>query len=246
MPKIKPTSSQIYNALAPYYKHYSENKSRYLRVIDELVLTNLPQHTRRILDVGCGDGIRGNQLFKRSGAAELWMMDSSEKMYKKALAFQEEHEKILKLDILEKVADDIPSDYFDAVWCLWNVLGHITNYADRVTAIRAVKRMLRSGGRLLLDVSNRYNVSYYGPKIVGGNMWNDFVRPNPDNGTVEYTIHVDGADIDSYCHFFNPNEIPHICEEVGLNTLLSVYVDYSTGQVTDRWRGHIFYSIEKP
>lgn len=243
--KKPPISSQIYDAFAPYYRHYSKSKSRYLDSIDRLVISNLPAKTKKILDVGCGDGVRGVGLFAKSRADELWMIDESTEMYRLALIHKKENTKILQLDISNKSqASTLPSEYFDAVLCLWNVLGHITEYTKRVEAMSNIKKLLRKNGRLLFDVNSRHNISSYGLKIVGKNLWNDLMKPSSDNGNVECMIHANGCDIESYCHFFNPREIVQICKNVGLKIIKIIYVNYNTGEITNKWGGQIFCVIE--
>lgn len=245
MHKIPPTSQEIYDALAPYYKHYSDNKSRYLATIDRLLLANLPMPNERILDIGCGDGRRATDLFTKSRASEIWMIDNSRKMYERARAFEGNGKKVFLLDMLSDKSSMLQDGYFDSAWCLWNVLGHVTRYSDRVKMVGTAARVLRKGGRLLIDVSNRYNFAYYGFKIAGKNVWEDMLRPNPDNGTVEYIIHAEGANIPSYCHFFNPNEIPNLAKLSGLTVRSATFVNYESGNITNIFSGHIFYVLEK-
>lgn len=241
-------SNTIYKAFAPYYRHFSEKKSNYIVKVDDLILTNLPTECKTILDVGCGDGVRGKRLFERIRGSEILMIDSCPEMSNLAKKFELKPKiSVVALDIAEPESlGGIPKGHFDIVLCLWNVLGHITDPHKRCSAIRNMADSLRPGGRILMDVSNRYNVAYYGLKIVAGNIIRDIVSPNPNNGTIFYKIRVtDNKEIDSYCHFFTPDEIPKLLSSLNLKIIKIIYVNYKTGKLARPWSGHIFYVAEK-
>jgi 2-polyprenyl-3-methyl-5-hydroxy-6-metoxy-1,4-benzoquinol methylase len=208
---------------------------------------NLPNRCERILDVGCADGVRGHHLFTNARGSEIWMMDNCQEMCERARQIEGmSGEHILNFDITQDTQNHLPNDYFDVVWCLWNVLGNIAEYPRRIEALAHMKEVMRQNGRIFIDVNNRYNLANYGWKILTENLFNDIIRPNRNNGTVEYKIKVtDNKEIDSYCHFFNPKELPEIFKELDLKVLKSVYVDYTTGALTHQWGGQMFYVVEK-
>jgi SAM-dependent methyltransferase len=242
------TSQKIYSSFAPYYRHYSERKSKYLSLIDQLVLANLPNPCKRILDVGCGDGVRGTVLFTQAHASEIWMIDNCQEMYEQAKQFDGvAGRRVMHIDITHDIQKErLPRNYFDVSWCLWGVLGHITEYPKRIEALAHMKEVIRKEGRILIDVSNRYNVACYGWRIVTKNLLDDIFWPNRNNGTVEYKIKVaDNKEIDSCSHFFSPKELPEIFNTLDLKILKSIYVDYRTGALTNQWGGQMFYVLEK-
>ena len=51
---------------------------------------------------------------------------------------------------------------FDVITCLWNVLGHVREFENRVRAMRAMKKLLSPEGRCFIDVNHRYNARAYG------------------------------------------------------------------------------------
>lgn len=239
-----PNSTQIYNKFAPYYRHYSEQKSRYLATIDELVQKNAG-HFESVLDVGCGDGVRGARLAKEMTPREFIMIDSSANMISLAKKFENSTIKVMEIDIIDDNFVETHKKYFDTVLCLWNVFGHITESDQRLTALVNIKNMMKENGVLCIDISNRYNISHYGFRSVLRNIWQDLIHPSKDNGNFSYEINVGADKILSYCHFFNPNEFPSLCEEVGLRVEKTFYVNYKTGEMTNRFGGHILYFVKK-
>lgn len=242
---MHPTSNEIYDAFAPYYSSYSEKKSKYLKTVDSLILKNIVPITHRVLDIGCGDGSRGAHLFSLMHASELLMIDSSKNMYELAKKFENKNIRVLRADISEPDLNSVlPRNHFDTVLCLWNVLGHITDYQKRIHALANIKKLMKSDAILFVDISNRYNISYYGWKIVAKNIWNDLLHPRHDNGTFGYTIDVGDKGVKSYCHFFNPREFRSMCDKVGFRIVKTFYVDYESGLITKTWlSGHMFYML---
>ncbi len=242
---MPPTSSQIYDQFALYYRHYSERKSRYLDAVNGLIVSRAGQH-KRVLDIGCGDGVRGVQVAKIIKSAKLLMLDNSEGMVSLASKFQDKNITVLKLDIADKKSVfELGQDNFDTIFCLWNVFGHIIPEQNRLQALANIRDILTGEGLLFVDVSNRYNVAHYGIKSVAVNMWNDFVHPDRDNGTFSYAIDIGTEKIKSHCHFFNPNEFPKLCKKAGLQVKETIYLNYATGAVTNHFSGHAFHVVKK-
>lgn len=239
-----PNSTQTYNKFAPYYRHYSEQKSRYLAAIDELIIKYI-KHFESVLDVGCGDGVRGAQLAQKMAPKEFVMIDNSANMISLAKRFESPIIKIVGVDIIDSNFVGTHKKHFDTVLCLWNVFGHITESDQRLTALLNIKSVMEEGGVFCIDISNRYNISHYGFRSVLKNMWQDFTCMNKDNGNFFYEIDVGAEKIPSYCHFFNPKEFPSLCDKAGLNIEKTFYVNYKTGEITNRFGGHILYFVKK-
>jgi 2-polyprenyl-3-methyl-5-hydroxy-6-metoxy-1,4-benzoquinol methylase len=219
--------------------------SRYLAAIDELVVVHA-KNSKYILDIGCGDGVRGQRLAEKIKPKKFMMVDSSVKMVELANRFRSDVIEVKKMDIADdNLNDKLQSNHFDAILCLWNVFGHITNLQERSRALLNIRKVLRENGVLLIDVSNRYNVAYYGIKSVLKNMLKDLFHPNDDNGNFSYTIDVGKEKIPSYCHFFTPSEFPHLCQEARLQIERKIYVNYTTGAITNLFGGHVFYVVKK-
>lgn len=239
-----PNSTQIYNRFAPYYRHYSEQKSRYLATVDKLILKH-GRNFGNVLDVGCGDGVRGAQLAQKMTPKEFVMTDNSTNMISLAKRFESLVIKIREIDINDGNFVEAHKKHFDTVLCLWNVFGHITESDQRLTALLNIQSLMKENGAFCIDISNRYNISHYGFQSVLKNMWQDFIHPNKNNGNFSYEIDVGTEKIPSYCHFFNPKEFPSLCDKAGLKIEKTFYVNYKTGEITNLFGGHIFYFVKK-
>lgn len=240
------TSVELYNKFAPYYRSYSRKKSIYINSVDRLVLKNLPERNRRVLDVGCGDGARGVRLFKKMRGERMLMIDSSNEMIKLARKLETQNIKIRKLDISQQ--ELMFEEQFDIILCLWNVLGHIPNINQRLKALKNMKRALANGGKIYIDISNRYNIRYYGLSKVFTNIIKDFFKPSPTNGDFNYKIIVNKhIKLNSTCHFFNPFEFKSLIKKAGLKVEKWYSVNYKTGQIEKTFfQGHLFYILVNP
>lgn len=238
------SSEELYNKFAPYFRLYSEKKGTYLHSIDKLILQNLPENKANLLDVGCGDGVRGKHLFDKIEGKYLLMIDSSPEMI--TLSKKHENSKV-KVEFSDISKTDQTNDRgkFDVILCLWNVLGHIPDDRERLNALRNMQSLLSQKGRLFLDISNRYNVKYYGFKKVVRNLIKDVIKPTSKNGDFNYQITINPKIVlDSTSHFFSPFEIRRLLKESGLKVIKEIPVDYSTGKIRRTiFEGQLFYIL---
>ena len=128
---------------------------------------------------------------------------------------------------------------FDAVLCLWNVLGHVDGHARRMEALRRMRALLAPGGVLVADVHNRYNVAAAGVAAVSGRAWRDWRAPAEENGDVSFTWQVDGLTLPARGHLFAPAGVRALCDEAGLRIEHEAFVDYATGRLRGPWTGQM-------
>lgn len=238
-------SEKLYNKFAPYYRWYSKRQSAYINSVDNLILKNLPEKVDKVLDVGCGDGIRGARLFEIIGGKRMLMIDNSDEMIKLAKKLVDQRIKVKKLNIsLQKPKLE---GQYNMILCLWNVLGHISSIRQRLIALKNMKRALEENGKIYIDISNRYNFRYYGFKKVFYNVIKDIFKPNPKNGDFNYKIQISKSKmLNSTCHFFNPFEFRFLIKKAGLTVEKIYSVDYKTGQLrTTFFEGHLLYILVK-
>jgi len=239
------SSEELYNKFAPYFRLYSKKKNEYLHSVDKLILENLPENNANMLDIGCGDGVRGKYLFDKIEGKYLLMIDSSPKMITLSKKYESSKVKVELFDI-SKSGRSNNWGKFDIILCLWNVLGHIPDDRKQLNALRNMQSLLSPKGRLFLDISNRYNVRHYGFKKVAGNIIKDVIKPTFKNGDFNYQITINPKTVlDSTCHFFTPFEIRKLLEESGLKIIKEIPVDYSTGKTRRTiLEGHLFYILK--
>ena len=159
----------------------SEHKSSIWRGYYSLVLPG-SLCKGRLLDAGCGSGKYSIPLQMRG--FEVVGVDVSPdalKMAAKGSVCRELDIKFLAADICHL---PFPDASFDVIWC-YGVLQHLLSY-ERELAISEFSRLLRSGGRLFLEVFGEEDMRYGGIEIEP----NTFKRKN---GIIY--------------HYFNVNEL---------------------------------------
>lgn len=236
-------SEILYDRLAPYFSSYSKRKQLYLDSIDKIIIGLIDRKGKNMLDVGAGDGIRGNKIFKNLRFKKIVSIDNSSKMI--SLYKRRFKSKAYKLDIS---SDDttVILDKFDVITCLWNVLGHIPTQGKRIKALINMKEFLKDDGRIFIDVSSRYNAKYYGWIKALSNIIKDLMFPFGNNGDFGYKLRIsDSISIPSSNHFFTPHEMKTLIEKAGLSIDRQFYVNYSTGIIESTFlKGSIFYVLK--
>lgn len=135
----------------------------------------------------------------------------------------------------------------EVITCLWNVLGHVPSEQERRIALQRMEYFLTRNGTIILDVSNRYNMTHYGIRVVTGNIIKDIFRPYASHGDESYMIHVNKkVSIPSSCHFFSPFEIDALIKNTKLKIVGKKYINYQTGKLMPTFfQGHIVYILQK-
>lgn len=230
-----------YEALAQDFRAYSERRAAYLEAIDRLIVKQISENARSLLDIGSGDGVRAAHLARALKLPVAVLVEPSPKMA--ALCRRQPVS-----DVWQVRAEDLPeSDQrFDAVTCLWNILGLIEDRARRIRALRKMGQLLAPGGRIFLDVNNRYNARAYGWLPVMGRMLKDLARPSETSGDISFEWRVGGRRIKSYGHVFTPREVEGLMQRAGLKVVSRRFVDYSSGRESRTgFGGQLFYELSK-
>ena len=200
-----------------------------------------------MLDIGSGEGERASRLKRKLGAKTLLMMESSQEMID--LCKVQKGEKKIKADITTLNCKKY-TNKFDVITCLWNVFGHISSKSKRLIALRQIKRMVRANGRIYIDISNRYNMKYYGVKIVLFNIIHDIFKSENiygKNGDFKYNIQLSKRkQIASSCHFFSKYEFDNLIHTAELAVVNTYYINYLDGNLEQsQFSGHLLYILER-
>ncbi len=214
-----------YDALAPHYRAYSNTKCGYLRAVDEVVLSRLAGGARSLLDVGAGDGARAHRIARACRVARLVLAEPSPVMAEYCRG-------VRGAEVWQTAAEELPESArkFDAVTCLWNVLGHIETEAKRLAALLRMRSLLEEGGQIFLDVNNRYNARAYGLVKTAARALSDLVSPSETNGDVTFAWEVEGRQIRASGHVFTPSEMESLLSRAGLRVRERHVIDYATGE----------------
>ena len=199
----------------------------------------MPRGSRALLDVGAGDGVRAQRIAKASGITDLVLLDPSAQM-RTHWAIGVRAWPIRAEELAEK------NEAFDAITCLWNVLGYVFPAANRVLILRQCGRLLAPGGRLFVDVNHRYNAVHYGVLPATLFMLHDIARPRDTNGDVTVTWQVGDARYATNGHVFTNADFRRISSSAGLTIEETYVVDYATGEIKQsKFAGNLFYILRR-
>lgn len=235
-------SSEIfYSRFAKSYAQYSATKQAYLSSVNTFIKQEAGI-VETMVDVGSGDGKRSKEIANLLSIDNFTLIDNSEGMIN--LSKNIPGATVLKDDISS--VEFKSKKKYDAVLCLWNVLGHIV-FDRRVSALKNLASLINDKGFIFLDVNNRYNAVHYGIKMALKNICKDILNPKISNGDFKLNIDIDqGQQINTTVHIFNPYEIERLFKLAGLRILKRKIINYQTGKVKNKfWNGQLVYKLTK-
>jgi 2-polyprenyl-3-methyl-5-hydroxy-6-metoxy-1,4-benzoquinol methylase len=211
-----------YDALAGSYHSLVESKSRYLRKIEDLVISHI-SGAQSLLDVGAGDGSRTLRIAESARITRVVLVEPSARMRSRC---QQE------VEYWPCRAAQIPENApkFDVITCLWNVLGHLPNQEERVFVLSRLRSSLAPAGAIFLDVNHRYNVAAYGATRTLLRMAYDLAFPSEKNGDVIVSWRVGDRSIRTHGHVFTRGELNNLFCGSGLTIRKKWVVNYHSGE----------------
>lgn len=226
---------ESYDPVAPAFAGVALQRRAYLDRIDELVAAAIPPGARSLLDVGAGDGSRALRIAAARKLDDVVLLEPSAAMRAKwppgirgwPIRAEELGSK---------------STEFDAIVCLWNVLGHIFPGSARIEVLRHCARLLSPQGLLFVDVSHRYNARHYGLLPTLARAMGDRLFPGDEHGDVSVHWNVNGHPYAMRGHVFTDAEFRRLASAAGLKIQNVFSVDYATGKICrSRYSGHLLY-----
>jgi 2-polyprenyl-3-methyl-5-hydroxy-6-metoxy-1,4-benzoquinol methylase len=232
-------SQEMYGRLASVYRKYAEKRRRYLYAVDSLVIERAPKPSESLLDVGAGDGRRAEHIATELGIQSVTLIDNCHEMICLCQRYR-------PWRVIEASIEDF-TDYstcYDLITCLWNVVGHIETEDKRKAALGNLRFLLKAGGRLFLDVNNRYNVRAYGAKTVIQNLLMDAITGTEQSGDIAFRLQVEQQDTPAFVHLHSPGEIETLLRAAGLTIVQRYVIDYATGKrCRSVFRGQLIYEL---
>ena len=128
----------------------SEKPSNYYVFCRKEMLEFVPEDSRRILEVGCGEGLFSEEL-KKTLQAEVWGIEADSNAAEKA---KSKTDKVLHGDV-NVLIDDLPDDYFDCIVCN-DVLEHLV---DPYEVLTRLKGKLSGKGVIVASIPNVRHIS---------------------------------------------------------------------------------------
>jgi 2-polyprenyl-3-methyl-5-hydroxy-6-metoxy-1,4-benzoquinol methylase len=228
-----------YDAVAASFSALATARQAYLDAIDRLVAGNMPEGAGSLLDVGAGDARRARRIAAAAGISRLVLLEPSAGMRQTAQS---------PSDYIDLRAEELESleGSFDAITCLWNVLGHVFPQAAREEMLRQCALRLSPKGRLFVDVSHRYNARLYGTIRTAGRFLYDLLRPADTNGDVVATWQTGSLRTTFRGHVFTNREFRGLARRAGLSIDACYVVDYATGAICAHTvQGHLLYVMSR-
>jgi ubiquinone/menaquinone biosynthesis C-methylase UbiE len=141
---------------------YPTLKYRHNYILKRVNELNFPDHAK-VLDIGCGPGEMVLDLMKNNW--EIWGIDIAENMIaiaKKKIEQIKDKSNIIHLEVgdIEKLAFE--DNFFDLIICA----GVIEYLADDEKWSKEITRVLRPGGILLINITNKYAIRRWTASII--------------------------------------------------------------------------------
>lgn len=134
------------NRSAPTRSTYDHKPDTYFAGARHEMLRYVPSTSRRVLEVGCGEGFFGHALKQMSAEREVWGIEINRAAAESA---RTKLDRILTGDV-ESVVGGLPESYFDCV-VFNDVLEHLI---DPEATLRKVRRNLAPGGLIVCSIPN--------------------------------------------------------------------------------------------
>ncbi|MCA3366587.1 MAG: class I SAM-dependent methyltransferase [Roseomonas sp.] len=217
--RVEPDASTFSTSnLAVSYDHYFQSGlygRRYPRFNPNVanLVQGLVTQGAIVLDFGCGDGRYIDPLLD-AGASVIGYdissvaLESLSERYQAAIESGRLRTVGYALDALER---QVKPASCDLVLLLFGVLGHIRGDAQRIATLRALRTLLRPGGRLVVTVPNRRR--RFGREqaacrdlISGGNL---------EEGDIFYQRREAGVTIDMFYHLFSLENFEDLLARAG-------------------------------
>lgn len=169
--------------------------------------------TKKILDVGCGNGRLLGSLKDKN--VQYVGIDSSDKLIYHAKKTFPKYPSatFLTADALELPFEDSVFDFVVSV----AVLHHIPSVELRRKAISEIHRVLKNGGEVIVSVWNLWQQKYY--KYVFGELIKKLIGKSGLDIKDCYIPWRRGHKIDRYCHAFTEKELVGLVQACGFRVV---------------------------
>jgi 2-polyprenyl-3-methyl-5-hydroxy-6-metoxy-1,4-benzoquinol methylase len=228
-----------YELISAQFPAIALRRKHYLDAVDALIVTRIPVESRALLDVGAGSGNRARKIAAQTEISKVVLLEPS-----RGMSGQPEGAEIWQIraeDLI--VASKKPA--FDAIICLWNVLGHIRSAPTRVLVLRKLRDLLTASGSLFIDVNHRYNLRAYGIPRTVLRYAKDLIAPGEENGDVLARWSLNGVECSTYGHVFTHREMRGLAAAASLKIVECVSLDYETGKPTRfPFQGNLLYVLK--
>lgn len=216
----------------------------YNDAVDELIAGHVPgpgDRPVRLLDAACGTGSRWQHLRTLLPHVRAWGFDASENM----CALARERGDFVEVAQADLARIPYPDGHFDVVTCLFFSFCYLTSEPARLAALGELRRVLRPGGLLVVDVINRWHLGEglqyrRSPFGVGWDTAKSWVDPRLRPGDKLYRTRNGTGSLRGYFHGFTHRGFRSLLRAAGITDATLLTVGYNSGRVHDSpWHGQI-------
>lgn len=236
---------QHFNKLAQFYDEKAQQRTAYLTVIDRMIIEKLKEKKGlKLLDIGCGTGLRTAALAKQLKCSEIYGIDIAKEMVEQA------KKRIPHAQQVDMTSFTLGKE-FDVVLCLFNCFGYLRTYKERISALKNMQKHLKKGGMLFIDVMNaRHKGEGLTFKRTSLTIIKEYLysilNQKVGIGNKLFSIMVNNQNIQGFVHGFFDTEMVWLLQKAGFNIEKKYIIGYETGElkqhVTD---GQLFYICRK-
>jgi ubiquinone/menaquinone biosynthesis C-methylase UbiE len=210
-------------------------RAAYNDAVDALVARHAPaprDRPVRLLDAACGTGARWQHLHALLPHVQAWGLDASENMCDLARR-RGEFVEVTRADLTRM---PYPDGHFDMVTCLFFSLCYLTCGPARLAALREMRRVLRPGGLLAVDVINVWHLGeglqYRRSRLaVAGDIARSWLDPRLRPGDKLYRTPYGRESLRGYFHGFTHRSFRSLLRAARLPDRQLCTVGYNSGRI---------------
>jgi SAM-dependent methyltransferase len=237
---IRAMTGAYYDEQAAVYDFFDfrhPTRKAYTRRVNALVAEAIRERpaVRSLLGVACGTGRRVSDIIGQAGRPlDVTGVDMSPGMVAVA------RERGLEMVEADWLGADLGERRFDAAIFLYS-FGHVCSRADRLEALRKLRRHLVPGGLLCIDLFNRDDRHEWGPAAMELYREQRLDAAGFEPGDVFYRK-ADG-EATAFLHYFREDEVRALWTEAGFRVDRIRYVGYThaSGELVDNPRDGFFF-----
>jgi len=241
-----PEPVQAYDRISVSYPEIAGRRRKYLDSVDRLIMERIGGKGGSLLEVGAGDGERALRIAASAGIQEVVLLEPSAGMRSRMKAGPEIWP--IRLEQLDCKQTPFAGRRFDAITCLWNVMGHIGSAKARAKALAQLRQLLAPDGLLFLDVNHRYNTFSYGFTRTAGRFVWDIVWPGVHHGdvVVNWEYGSSRRRCSTYGHVFTDREVQRLARTAGFSVDERIVIDYDEGCIRRfAFQGNLLYCLRR-
>lgn len=225
--------NRYYDVLSDDFNTISKRRSLYLNSINKLI-TDFVNYERfkKVLDIGSAEGNRILEIKKNLiNPINIDCIEPSIKLFKK-LKINLDKNKNFNFFNSDLENFDQSVKKYDAIFALWNVIGHIENIDQ---FFNKSKNLLKDQGYLVLDLNNSLNIKQYGITNFLKNIIKIFFR-----NIISQTYPLKYKNVETRVRIISPFEIKKIFKNYGFKIIKSSFIDYDSGKKANIFSGQLF------